>query len=69
MSITKKKTLSITSQIVLASALALILGSLIGEPMKNIQFIGTIWLRLIQMSIIALIMTSVAGAIGSIGGS
>lgn len=66
--ITKKK-MSLTTQIVIASVLALVLGAIIGEPMKNIQFIGTIWLRLIQMSIIILVMTSVAGAVGNIEGT
>lgn len=69
MSTIKKKKMTLTTQIVLASVLAIILGALIGEPMKNIQFIGTIWLRLIQMSIIILVMTSVAGAIGNIEGA
>lgn len=69
MSETKKKKISITTQIVIASIAAVVLGTIIGEPMKNIEFIGTIWLRLIQMSIIILIMTSVASAIGNIKGA
>lgn len=69
MSTIKNKKVSLTTQIVIASVLALVLGSIIGEPMKNIQFIGTIWLRLIQMSIIILVMTSVAGAVGNIEGT
>ena len=69
MSTIKNKKMTLTTQIVIASILALVLGSIIGEPMKNIQFIGSIWLRLIQMSIIILVMTSVAGAIGNIEGT
>lgn len=69
MSTIKTKKISLTTQIVMASVLALVLGAIIGEPMKNIQFIGTIWLRLIQMSIIILVMTSVAGAVGNIEGT
>ena len=69
MSKIKSNKMTLTTQIIIASVLAIILGSLIGEPMKNIQFIGTIWLRLIQMSIIILVMTSVAGAIGNIEGA
>lgn len=65
----KNKKMSLTTQIVIASALAILVGAFVGEPMKNIQFIGTIWLRLIQMSIIILVMTSVAGAIGNIEGA
>lgn len=69
MSKIENKKISVTNQIVIASVLAIVLGSVIGKPMENIQFIGTIWLRLIQMSIIALIMTSVAGAVGNIEGT
>lgn len=69
MSTIKTNKISLTTQIVMASVLALVLGAIIGEPMKNIQFIGTIWLRLIQMSIIILVMTSVAGAVGNIEGT
>lgn len=69
MSKIESKKMSLTTQIVIASALAILVGAFVGEPMKNIQFIGTIWLRLIQMSIIILVMTSVAGAIGNIEGA
>lgn len=61
--------MSLTTQIILASVLALVFGTIVGDWTKNIEFIGTIWLRLIQMSIIILIMTSVAGAIGNIEGA
>lgn len=69
MSNIKKRKISLTTQIVIASVLAVVLGAVIGEPMKNIEFIGTIWLRLIQMSIIILIMTSIISAIGNIEGA
>lgn len=65
----EKKSMSLTTQIILASVLALVFGTIVGDWTKNIEFIGTIWLRLIQMSIIILIMTSVAGAIGNIEGA
>lgn len=65
----EKKGLSLTTQILLASVLALVFGAIVGDWTKHIEFIGTIWLRLIQMSIIILVMTSVAGAIGNIEGS
>nr|WP_300001748.1 dicarboxylate/amino acid:cation symporter [Tissierella sp.] len=65
----KKSRFSLTTQIVIASVLAIVLGAIIGKPMGNIQFIGTIWLRLIQMSIIILIMTSIISAIGNIEGA
>ena len=69
MYVEKKKKISLTAQIVIASIAGLILGALIGPWMGNIEFIGIIWIRLIQMSIIALVMTSVAGAIGNIEGT
>lgn len=69
MSIAEKKKMSLTTQIVIASVAALIVGTLVGPWVKNIEFIGTIWLRLIQMSIVALVMTSVAGAIGNVEGT
>lgn len=69
MSTATKKKMSLTNQIIIATAAAIILGALIGPWMKNVQFIGTIWIRLIQMSIVALVMSSVAGAISSIEGN
>ncbi len=65
----KLKNISVTTQIIVATVAALVLGTIVGEPIKNIEFIGQIWLRLIQMSIIILVMTSVAGAIGNIEGA
>ena len=64
-----KKKVSLTSQIIIASVLGLIVGAVVGPWMENIQFIGSIWIRLIQMSIVALVMTSVASAIGNIEGT
>lgn len=63
------KKLSLTTQIIIATIAAIVFGSLVGPWSKNIEFIGTIWLRLIQMSIVALVMTSVIGAMGNIEGS
>lgn len=64
----KTKKLSLMTQIIIATISALIVGTIVGPSIRNIEFIGTIWLRLIQMSIIILVMTSVAGAIGNIEG-
>ena len=61
--------LSTTTQILIATVLALVLGTIIGPGIAKVEFIGLIWLRLIQMSIIILVMTSVAGAIGNIEGA
>lgn len=65
----KLKKLNTTTQILMATLLAIVLGTLIGPAMAKVEFIGLIWIRLIQMSIILLLMTSVAGAIGNIEGA
>lgn len=65
----EKKGMSLTTQIVIATIAAIVVGTVVGPWIKNVEFIGMIWLRLIQMSIIILVMTSVAGAIGNVEGS
>lgn len=65
----EKKGMSLTTQIVIATVAAIVVGTIVGPWIKNVEFIGMIWLRLIQMSIIILVMTSVAGAIGNVEGS
>jgi proton glutamate symport protein len=57
--------ISLTTQILLATVGGLVFGSLVGGWASNIKFIGTIFLRLIQMSVVILVMTSVASAVGS----
>ena len=57
--------ISLTTQILLSTVGGLIFGSLVGGWAANIKFIGTIFLRLIQMSVVVLVMTSVASAVGS----
>ncbi len=64
----KKKGLSLTMWIVIATVAGIVFGSLVGEWAGNLKFIGDIFIRLIQMSVVALVMTSVAGAIGNIEG-
>lgn len=65
----KKFNISLTTQIIIATVAALVVGSIVGPSIKNVEFLGLIWLRLIQMSIIILVMTSVAGAIGNVEGA
>ena len=64
---TKKKgfKMSLTTQILLATIGGLIFGTIVGDWASNIKFIGTIFLRLIQMSVVLLVMTSVSNAVGS----
>ena len=69
MEVEKRKKIPLTTQMIIASVSAIVIGAIVGPWMGNINFIGTIWIRLIQMSIVILVMTSVAGAIASIEGT
>ena len=48
----KKKGLSLTTQILIATAGGIVFGSLIGPWASNLKFIGDIFIRLIQMSVV-----------------
>lgn len=63
----KKKGLSIslTTQILVATVGGIIFGAFVGEWASNLKFIGDIFLRLIQMSVVLLVMSAVAAAVGS----
>lgn len=63
----KKKGLSIslTTQILVATVGGIIFGAVVGEWASNLKFIGDIFLRLIQMSVVLLVMSAVAAAVGS----
>ncbi|UUX35312.1 dicarboxylate/amino acid:cation symporter [Fundicoccus culcitae] len=63
----KKYKLSLTTQIIIATIAGILFGALVGEWAHNLQFIGTIFIRLIQMSVVLLVMTSVITAIGNMG--
>ena len=56
-------------QIGAASILGIVFGLVVGEWAGNIKFIGDLFIRLIQMAIVPLVMTSVIVATGSMGGS
>ncbi len=60
----KKFKLSLTTQILIATIGGIIFGSLVGEWSGNLKFIGDIFIRLIQMSVVLLVMTSVSAAVG-----
>ena len=65
-----RKTLSHPAvQIGAASILGIVFGLVVGEWAGNIKFIGDLFIRLIQMAIVPLVMTSVIVATGSMGGS
>ncbi len=61
-----KKKLSLTSWILIGTVGGIVFGSLIGPWAANLKFIGDIFIRLIQMSVVLLVMTSVAAAIGGV---
>jgi len=60
--------MSLTNQILIATIGGIAFGSLVGPWAGNIKFIGDIFIRLIQMSVVLLVMTSVAAAIGNVDG-
>ena len=63
----KKKGLSIslTTQILIATVGGILFGTFIGPWAANLKFIGDIFIRLIQMSVVLLVMSAVAAAVGS----
>lgn len=61
----KKLSLSLTTQILIATIGGIIFGAIIGPWASNLKFIGDIFIRLIQMSVILLVMSAVAAAVGS----
>jgi len=61
----KRLSISLTTQILIATIGGIIFGALIGPWASNIKFIGDIFIRLIQMSVILLVMSAVAAAVGS----
>lgn len=62
----KKKGLqiSLTTQILIGTVGGIVFGSLVGPWASNLKFIGDIFIRLIQMSVVLLVMSAVAGAVG-----
>ena len=60
----KRFSISLTTQILIATAGGLVFGSLVGEWASNLKFIGDIFIRLIQMSVVLLVMSAVASAVG-----
>lgn len=62
----KKKGLkiSLTTQILAATIGGVVFGLVVGEWAGNLKFIGDMFIRLIQMSVVLLVMSSVAAAVG-----
>lgn len=60
---------SLAGQILIAAIAGIVFGLIVGEWAANLKFIGDIFIRLIQMSIVPLVMSSVIVATGSMSGS
>jgi Na+/H+-dicarboxylate symporter len=61
-----KKNLSLTTWILIGTIGGIVFGSLAGPWAANLKFVGDIFIRLIQMSVVLLVMTSVAAAVGKV---
>ncbi len=59
------KKISLTTQILIGTIGGIVFGSVVGPWAANLKFIGDMFIRLIQMSVVILVMSSVAGAVGS----
>lgn len=64
----KKLSLSLTTQILIATIGGIAFGALVGPWAANLKVIGDIFIRLIQMSVVLLVMTAVSAALGNIDG-
>lgn len=56
-------------QIGLAAVLGIVFGLVLGDAAANLAFVGDIFIRLIQMAIVPLVMSSIIVATGSLRGS
>ena len=56
--------LSLTTQILLGTVGGIVFGAIVGPWAANLKFIGDMFIRLIQMSVVVLVMSAVAGAVG-----
>lgn len=60
------KQMSLTTQMLIASVAGLIAGVVFGPAMGNIKFLGDIFLRLMQMSVVFLVMGAIIEAVGAL---
>ncbi|RGZ00411.1 dicarboxylate/amino acid:cation symporter [Clostridium sp. AM58-1XD] len=61
----KKFKMSLTNQIMLATAAGIVFGLIVGPWCANLKVIGDIFLRLVQQCVVALIMSAVAVAVSN----
>ncbi len=62
----KKGKISLTNWMIIASFLGIGAGLVFGPSMANIKFLGDIFLRLMQMSVVFLVMGAISEAIGGL---
>ena len=62
----KKRTYNPTVAMLLAMVLGVVAGAIGGEVMANIEFIGTIFFRLVQMGIVPFVMCTIIEAVGGL---
>ena len=62
----KKKGLSSGMQILIAMVAAILAGIFFGGAMKQIEFVGSIFFRLIQMGIFPFVMCTIITSVGSL---
>lgn len=60
--------ISLTTQILIATIGGIAFGAIVGPWAANLKVIGDIWIRLIQMSVVLLVMTAVSAALGNLDG-
>ena len=60
-----RRSIPLTTQILVATIGGIAFGAVVGPWASNLKFIGDIFIRLIQMSVVLLVMSAVAGAVGS----
>lgn len=62
----KKKKYNLTIGVILGAVLGLVVGLIFKEKSDNLAFLGNLFMRLIQMPLIALVMCSVMEAVGGL---
>ena len=60
------KKMNLLTQIVIMTIMGVVVGSLFGENVGFLSIIGTLFLRLIQMSIVLLVMGQIIEAVGEL---
>ncbi|MGX7106829.1 dicarboxylate/amino acid:cation symporter [Hutsoniella sourekii] len=62
----KLRSINMTTQIMVAMVLGIVVGSLVGPSIAPVKILGDIFLRLIQMSVVVMIMGAVIEAVGGL---